>query len=423
MPARHGFLLGGLLLTMVVLLGLFVAAPAAAQQEDACSACHQVLGDQAARLVEEWKGSVHARQGIGCADCHGGDPRAKDLAQAMSPQAGFIGVPAKKDIPVVCGSCHSDVKRMRQYSIPTDQWQQYRESVHGQLLAGGDSNVATCADCHGAHNVRDRKDPRSPVYANNVPATCARCHANADLMRRYSIPTDQYAQYQSSVHGRLLLEKQDWRAPNCATCHGTHGATPPGVNEVANVCGQCHSAIEKFVLAGRHKGAAGGTSLVPRCVTCHGEHDVAKPGLEMYMSTSPGGCLSCHQNQRGRVEPLYQTLAAVEESYGRASEAVDRAEKQRMLVAPHKEKLQEAMAGVVEAKALQHTVDLAKVEEKTKNAIKISLEVKAAAEKAINEMLFRRKAMVIAVGLILLTIILLWQIKRELMRELAARRR
>ena len=213
---------------------------------NSCFDCHSKLGGKNADMAAQWQQSVHAERGVTCADCHGGNPAATTKEEAMSAEAGYVGVPTKAAIPALCASCHADVAQMRQYNLPTDQYAQYQESVHGALLAKGDTNVATCYDCHGGHQVLKANDPASSVYPANVPKTCAGCHADKPLMAPYKIPTDQYDQYVQSVHGHAVLDEQNFKAPTCATCHGTHGAAPPGVGEVANVCGSCHGATQTY---------------------------------------------------------------------------------------------------------------------------------------------------------------------------------
>jgi hypothetical protein len=97
--------------------------------------------------VTDWENSIHKQRNIGCADCHGGDPTTADPNRSMASSAGYIGAPNRQNIPALCGSCHANVDMMRQYDLPTDQLSKYRESQHGQLLAKGDLNVATCFDC------------------------------------------------------------------------------------------------------------------------------------------------------------------------------------------------------------------------------------------------------------------------------------
>ena len=113
------------------------------------------------------------------------------------------------------------------------------ESLNGAvaLLAGatGDTRVATCISCHGAHGVRLVNDAKSPAFPTNVAATCGACHASPDHMRGYTLsdgkplPTSQRADYERSVHYAALVKQNDLGAPACNDCHGNHGAAPPGV--------------------------------------------------------------------------------------------------------------------------------------------------------------------------------------------------
>ncbi|MDE3091042.1 MAG: ammonia-forming cytochrome c nitrite reductase subunit c552, partial [Chloroflexota bacterium] len=200
--------------------------PAAANQ-NSCADCHLAQGGKSADIVKQYTSSIHAARGVTCTDCHGGDATKKTKEEAMAASAGYVGKPSVQDTPALCASCHARVDLMRQYDIPTDQYSQYQSSVHGVKLARGDTNVATCYICHDQHGTKEVKDPTSNVYPQNIPGLCATCHSNATLMKPYGIPTNQYDLYKKSVHGVALLQKQDPRAPSCATCHGTHGAAPP----------------------------------------------------------------------------------------------------------------------------------------------------------------------------------------------------
>jgi hypothetical protein len=132
-----------------------------------------------------------------------------------------------------------------------DQAAEYATSVHGQRLAGGDANVASCVSCHGAHGIRRVSDAKSPVFATNVAATCASCHADAKHMAGYKGPggaalsTSQFADYQQSVHYRALTTGNDLAAPTCNDCHGNHAVAQPsdalvGTGDGA-LCATCHS--------------------------------------------------------------------------------------------------------------------------------------------------------------------------------------
>jgi Cytochrome c3 len=383
-----------------------------------CADCHATLGGAHTDITSQWQRSIHSERDVTCADCHGGDPSATTKEAAMSPAAGYVGVPAKSAIPALCASCHADVELMRQYNLPTDQFAKYNESVHGKLLAEGDTNVTTCFDCHGGHQVLKANDPASTVYPANVPALCAKCHSDKDLMAPYNIPTDQLDLYSQSVHGHALLDKQDFRAPTCATCHGTHGATPPGVTEVANVCGSCHGATQDYYLKSAH---AGGGDAAPKCVTCHGPHDVSQPTDALLVGTEPGHCDACHSpdSTEGKVAKLISdAFDSTTKAYADAENTVKSAQQLGMLVTQQESELQQANTGIITARAAQHTLDSEAVLKSLEDARKAVDGAKAGAENAISQSILRRRAMVIAVAAIALTIVALYLLKRFLDRRL-----
>ncbi|GAB4543127.1 MAG: hypothetical protein Kow0063_35930 [Anaerolineae bacterium] len=389
-----------------------------AQGVNTCFDCHSTLGGKHADITAQWQRSIHRERGVSCADCHGGDPSASTVDGSMSPEAGYIGAPAKADIPALCASCHADVNRMRQYDLPTDQYAKYRESIHGIRLAEGDTNVTTCFDCHGGHEILKANDPASTVYPANVPELCAGCHSDEELMAPYNIPTNQFDLYRQSVHGHALLDNQDFRAPNCATCHGTHGAAPPGFQEVANVCGSCHTATQDYYLKSPHASAG---EDAPKCVTCHGRYDVSKPSEALYLGAEPRHCGACHapDSPPGQVaQALYDNITAAAQALEEAEAAVQAARDVGMLVGPMEARLREANTSLITARAAQHTLDVDTVQERADDARVIAGEVKSGADAAVAESIFRRQAMVVAVAVIALIIVALYLLKRELDRQL-----
>jgi len=370
---------------------------------DTCVDCHTTLEEEHVTIVTQSQRSIHADRDVFCADCHGGDPTAETKEAAKSPDSGYIGRPAKADIPALCASCHADVVQMRQYDLPTDQYAKYQESIHGIRLDEGDDNVATCFDCHGGHQILKANDPASSVYPPNVPTMCAGCHADKELMTPYDIPTNQLDLYEQSVHGEALFDHHDLRAPTCATCHGTHGAAPPGFDEVANVCGSCHSATQDYYLESPH---FTGDDIGPKCVTCHGRYDVSKPSEALYLGADPRHCGECHESdsEAGQsAQMLYETIATAAEAYDQAEVAIRSARSVGMLVSPLEGQLRQANTDLVTARAAQHTLDLEAVTERANKAQTTAEEIKTNAEAAIAANDFRRRAMVIAVAAIGLT--------------------
>ncbi len=395
-----------------------IAYPQPEGGANTCLDCHLGLGEPSEQMIADWESSIHAESDVICSDCHGGDPNAEDMAAAMSADAGYIGVPDRTDIPGLCGSCHSDVEQMRQYNLPTDQLDKYWESEHGLALAGGDTRVATCFDCHDHHATRTVDDPSSDAYFLNVPALCATCHEDPEYMAAYDIPTDQFTTYQGSVHGVALLENQDVRAPSCASCHSRHGASPPGIDEVANVCGSCHTATQDYYEDGEH---AIGNPEAPRCITCHGYHNILVTGDEMFLGDQPGSCQSCHapgSERADAVTAIYDSLTEANEDYDEAEATVERAMRLGMIMAEEEALLANSRTSLITARAAQHTVNLETVSEETDAAIDFSRQAIQQAEEAIGQSEIRRMAMVIALVVIAIIVFALLLLRRELkMRE------
>lgn len=392
--------------------------PSAPAGQDTCVDCHLSQGGASADIVKQHQASIHAARGVTCTDCHGGDATKKTKEEAMAASAGYVGKPKTQDVPALCASCHARVDLMRQYDIPTDQYAQYQQSVHGVKLAAGDTNVATCFICHDQHGTKEVKDPTSNVYPQNVPKLCASCHSNATLMKPYGIPTNQYDLYVKSVHGVALLQKQDPRAPTCATCHGTHGAAPPGFSEVANVCGSCHSATQDYYLKSVHANNAPGT---PKCVTCHGRYDVMTPSEAMFTGTDTRSCGSCHpanSPQAAAIKQLNDMISASAKAYADATNELNQAAGTGLIVAPEQASLANANTNLVTARAAQHTLNIDTVKAQTDKAISIAKQVQADAKKAEEDSVVRREAMVIGLIVLALAVGSLYLIRRELYKQL-----
>jgi formate-dependent nitrite reductase cytochrome c552 subunit len=393
-------------------------AHAPTANKNSCVDCHSKQSGALANSVKDWQTSIHAERNVNCVDCHGGDASQDRKEDAKARGTGYIGIPKTVDIPALCASCHANVEQMRQYDLPTDQWTKYQTSIHGQKLAQGDTKVATCFVCHDRHATKRVKDPSAQVYPLNVPALCASCHSNAELMKPYNIPTNQYQLYTQSVHGIALLQRQDLRAPSCATCHGTHGAAPPGFEEVANVCGSCHTATQDYYLKSVHASNLAGT---PKCVSCHGRYDVGVPSEDMFIGTGPRQCGSCHAPNSAEgniIRSLVDEITKGANAVDTAQAAIDRAAGSALIVAPEEVKLSQARTSLITARAAQHTLNLDLVKEKTGSANTQAQQVTTDAQKATSDSILRRQVMGIGLGIMALAIASLWVIRRELYKQL-----
>jgi hypothetical protein len=298
-------------LALAVAIAPFVSF--SAEAPSSCVACHVELDDELLAPVQRWKSDVHAEIGLGCHSCHGGDPSpelAMDPEAAMSHGAGFRPAPERLAVARFCGACHADAAFMKDFDpqARVDQLAEYRTSVHGRRNAAGDPVPATCIDCHGSHGIRRVVASDSPVHPFNVPETCSRCHADEAKMAPYGTPTTQYADYLDSAHAAALLDREDLAAPACNDCHGNHGAAPPGVAAVANVCGQCHGR-EAMLFRASFKKELFEEMEVAECTVCHGNHRVNHATPEAFRT---GSAPSASVGTIVREDPLLADLGELE---------------------------------------------------------------------------------------------------------------
>ena len=382
------------------------AAPAAPPaQTNTCLDCHSALDKPLGIDKDRYATDIHARKGLTCASCHGGDP-TKDDQDAMSKAAGFKGKPDRKQIPELCGSCHSNAAYIHQFnpSLRTDQLAQYHTSVHGQRLAKGDTKVAVCTDCHSVHGILPADDSRSTVHPLNVATTCARCHADAGYMKEYKIPTDQFAGYSASVHHAAMVERGDLSAPTCTTCHGNHGAAPPGVSSVENVCSTCHVFQAQLFDQSPHKAAFAAASL-PSCVTCHSNHRISHPS-DAFLGTGPQSiCSNCHSPGDAGLAAavqMQQELGKLEVAIARSDELLDRAESSGMEVSQAKMDEAQARDALTKARVTVHTFQPRRVQADVQPGLQIAEKNLQAGEQALKERDYRRMGL----GISLLAIVL-----------------
>ncbi len=245
-----------------------VTMPVVVYAQDECFECHAdpdlTSEDDAGKEIslfvdqEEYLYSIHGD--FDCTDCHA------DVDIEEHP-----GEPGEG---VDCGICHEDVV------------EPHLLSVHGQSVENGSGDAATCSGCHGKHNILPASDVVSLIHPLNLAATCAQCHADPKIAKKYDISiSDPLAAYRESVHGLAVLSEHNFAAANCVSCHGGHSirsmgdpASPIFWKNVPETCGQCHQDIYKTYTESVHwRAAKKGIRDAPVCTDCHGEHSVKSP--------------------------------------------------------------------------------------------------------------------------------------------------
>ena len=213
-------------LAPVLLISL--AASGAWAAKDSCFECHSV--QEGMSII--FKDDIHYKNGISCADCHGGDPADDNGNTSMSASRGFKVRVKHEDVAAYCGRCHSDAAFMGKHKAGerTDQVALFRKSVHGEEIAKGNAKAANCIDCHGIHNIRAVDDPKSTVAPARLAAKCGFCHGEVAGM------------FQKSAHAKVFTASG---MAGCSACHSSHGTERTGVAMLTGakpVCAGGHTA-------------------------------------------------------------------------------------------------------------------------------------------------------------------------------------
>ena len=395
----------------------FIGVPTKENRYKVCTNCHSDA-DKMKRFgsniptdqFEKLKISVHFQPSFDnkgpmadCITCHS----VHDIKSVKDPASKVY--PTK--VTSLCGSCHSSAEFMKLYNpaLPIDQVAKYRTSIHGSLNAKGDPNAAECASCHGSHEIQPVKDSRSLVYATNIPSVCANCHSDAKLMSKYKIPTDQYENYVSSVHGIALLEKGDLSSPSCNDCHGNHGAVPPGVESISKVCGTCHVLNMELFEQSPHKKAFDENDY-PECESCHGNHRVEKATDAMVGTQKPAVCVNCHNAEdnnkgfmvAGEMKKLIDSLKT-EDSQTKV--ILDEAGQKGMDVSDADFSLKDVRQVLIQSRTTIHAFNLDKFKEQIGEGFTIVNKAKISGEEAIDEFYFRRIGLGVSTILVTLLVI------------------
>ncbi len=199
-----------------------------------CSSCHSnatfmknynpgLMIDQ----LEKYKTSVHGKKvfsgdskAANCASCHGNH----NIQKVKDPQSQVYF----SNIPATCNKCHGNAEYMKEYKIPTDQYEKYKSSVHGiALLEKGDKNAPSCNRCHGDHGA-------APPEVESISKVCGTCHVLNSQM------------FQESPHKEAFDSKG---LHECGVCHNNHNIAKPTDEMLGtgdkSVCVKCHKESDK----------------------------------------------------------------------------------------------------------------------------------------------------------------------------------
>jgi cytochrome b subunit of formate dehydrogenase len=305
---------------MVCLAGTFTSgivaaadsteASSAPQKLDnaSCLVCHdgkkgklEKTGANGAKLAlapiapEKFGKGVHSA--LQCVSCH------KDITDTATPHK--TDVAQKPD----CVQCHLSMwetakkdnltQEKARLGIVVQNIEAYKKSLHAKPSAEDKSRPsATCNDCHDVHtfNVPPRgTSKRADEWHKIVPNVCGdKCHSG------------ELDQYNGSVHGKALREKNNLKAAVCIDCHTSHaiGSTSAGPVKMTltEKCGGCHEENMKTYRDTYHGQVNSlGSAATAKCYDCHGSHDIQKtedPTSMVNPKNRLQTCKQCHDSKK-----------------------------------------------------------------------------------------------------------------------------
>ncbi len=261
-------------------------------------------GEEIALFVDTLKvrGSIHRR--VTCAQCHtGASPHLERSCATVSDR-------------VDCSICHTEVVEI------------YKTSTHGMLVDRGDPNAPHCEDCHGTHNIRGRRDTKSPTFPTNVPTLCATCHREGQkAAERYTGQQHNILKnYVMSIHGKGLLESGLVVTAMCTDCHTAHHVLPLSDtassvfrSNIPHTCARCHNGIYEKFRRSIHSSEFNDTDLpLPNCDDCHQAHTVKRTDQIGFRLEIIDQCGRCHEEV---TETYFETFHGKVSKLGYAAAA------------------------------------------------------------------------------------------------------
>ena len=224
-----------------------------------------------------------------CKDCHG----HHDVLPAKQADSPVF----KMNLPQTCSRCHTNASMTAEYKMKYPQvGGQYTDSIHGRaLLKLGLIVAPSCNDCHGVHDIKRIVDRSSPINHANVAKTCGKCHINVEKTYNTSVHgqilakgdtkgpvcTDCHSAHEieQPVNGHFKMASDQ----RCGRCHQ---------DRLEHYRDTYHG---KAMALGKPNVAAD----VAACYDCHGHHDVlppSNPASRLSKSNIVATCRQCHPN-------------------------------------------------------------------------------------------------------------------------------
>ncbi len=202
----------------LLIFGL-VIFPQVAGAVNSCISCHRSISgvNYLEHNFADWEQSVHAKAGITCESCHGGDSSAFSAAKAhagIKPSTDPSSPVYFTHIPATCGTCHSA------------EFKAFQKSVHYQELERS-GRGPNCVSCHGsmANHILAPRDleqscnlcHKKPTQAfatmmalNNATRSVTRLGKALDEAKGRHVDTAVQEKVYQDVKALDLTAREDW---------------------------------------------------------------------------------------------------------------------------------------------------------------------------------------------------------------------
>lgn len=181
-----------------------------------------------------------------CTECHGQDMKqdvhsfgnAAACADCHNPHYVVSFASSRPEVARTCAKCHKAT------------FEKYAHSVHGNaMMREQNPDVPGCSDCHPAHATKKASDMTFHLSSVDI---CAKCHGDAEKMKRYGVSSDVTQTYFEDFHGvSVAYQRKEGKVesfkPTCIECHGAHEIGKlDAANSIkikgnlAKVCARCH---------------------------------------------------------------------------------------------------------------------------------------------------------------------------------------
>lgn len=297
----------------------YISSVVTTDQTARCLNCH---ASRQIRLVETWEKSSHAKNGVGCYECHKAnpqDPAAKNGHFSFSVQlpvspltcaechpaqyASFASsshamayetirnVPLKKESPLLfeqsCAVCHGNELKMLKGRPVGNTWPN-----HGIGRVNTDGSRGSCAACHGHHD--------DSLARARSPETCGKCH--------HGDTGPAYESWQASRHGN------NWHMTENRVDMNKKAFNPVNEKDLSHPdCFTCHLAPNAETATSTHNP---GERLSWRLAALKSNHTAEWGQKRLAMQAS---CMKCHASSQ--VDNYYRRLDASVLEFNRLAEA------------------------------------------------------------------------------------------------------